>query len=378
MTQNKFSQYDYVILGAGIYGLYAASLLAKKTGVKILILERDKEAFQRATLINQARVHNGYHYPRSLSTALKSAFYFERFNRDFDFAINSSFKKIYALAKNFSYTDAEQFEKFCQNAHIPCKEVPTTDFFNNHTIEKAYETKEFSFDAKKIRDSFLKKLSRCENVSFRYETYPISIHQDHETYTLTLNTQQSIKGRFVVNATYASINQVLDMFNFEKFKIKYEICEIILCDVSENIKDVGLTVMDGPFLSIMPFGLTGTHSLTAVEFTPHLDSYTDLPTFQCQNSNTQCTPYSLENCNFCQARPQTSWKYMSQLAKKFLNENIDIHYKKSYFAIKPILKSSELDDSRPTVIRTFSENPTFISVLSGKINTIYDLDETLL
>ena len=45
--------------------------------------------------------------------------------------------------------------------------------------------------------------------------------------------------------------------------------------------------------------------------------------------------------------------------------------------MKPILKSTEIDDSRPTVIRTFSMNPTFISVLSGKINTVYDLDEVL-
>ena len=370
-------QYDYIIIGAGIYGLYAASLLAKKKDAKILVLERDKEAFQRATLVNQARVHNGYHYPRSLSTALKSASYFKRFNQDFDFAINSSFKKIYALAKNFSYTDAEQFEKFCQNAHVPCKEVPVADFFNSNTVEKAYETEEFSFDAKKIKDFFLKKLSQSDNVSFKYGTYPVSIREDREYYTLTLNNQMSVESRFVINATYAGINQVVDMFGFEKFKIKYEICEIILCDVSKNIINTGLTVMDGPFFSVMPFGLTGTHSLTAVEFTPHLDSHTDLPTFQCQKSNTQCTPYSLENCNLCHAKPKTSWEYMSKLASKFLNEDIDIRYRESYFAIKPILKSSELDDSRPTVIRTFSQNPTFISVLSGKINTIYDLDEVL-
>ena len=45
--------------------------------------------------------------------------------------------------------------------------------------------------------------------------------------------------------------------------------------------------------------------------------------------------------------------------------------------MKPILKASEIDDSRPTVIKQFSEKPTFISVLSGKINTVYDLDEVL-
>ena len=46
--------------------------------------------------------------------------------------------------------------------------------------------------------------------------------------------------------------------------------------------------------------------------------------------------------------------------------------------MKPILLSSEIDDSRPTVIRTFSAEPTFVSVLSGKINTVYDLDEVLI
>ena len=44
---------------------------------------------------------------------------------------------------------------------------------------------------------------------------------------------------------------------------------------------------------------------------------------------------------------------------------------------KPILKASEIDDSRPTVIKTFSRAPTFVSVLSGKINTVYDMEEVL-
>lgn len=45
--------------------------------------------------------------------------------------------------------------------------------------------------------------------------------------------------------------------------------------------------------------------------------------------------------------------------------------------MKPILKASEIDDSRPTVIRMLSKSPHFVSVLSGKINTVYDLDEVL-
>ena len=52
-------------------------------------------------------------------------------------------------------------------------------------------------------------------------------------------------------------------------------------------------------------------------------------------------------------------------------------YNHSLFSMKPILKASEIDDSRPTVIKIHSQNPTFVSVLSGKINTVYDLEEIL-
>ncbi|MFV0520413.1 MAG: FAD-dependent oxidoreductase, partial [Lachnospirales bacterium] len=86
-------QYDKVIIGAGLYGLYSANFCADK-GENVIILEFDEESVSRATYVNQARVHNGYHYPRSYSTAIKSAKYFERFNNDFPFSVNSDFTKI--------------------------------------------------------------------------------------------------------------------------------------------------------------------------------------------------------------------------------------------------------------------------------------------
>lgn len=68
---------------------------------------------------------------------------------------------------------------------------------------------------------------------------------------------------------------------------------------------------------------------------------------------------------------------MSNLAKKYLKDTYEFTYNSSLFSMKPILMSSEIDDSRPTVVRTYSKNPTCIGVLSGKINTVYDLDEVL-
>ena len=60
-----------------------------------------------------------------------------------------------------------------------------------------------------------------------------------------------------------------------------------------------------------------------------------------------------------------------------MRDKFEFSYEKSLFSMKPILMNSEIDDSRPTVIKIYSQNPTFVSVLSGKINTVYDLDEVL-
>ena len=119
---------DKIIIGAGFYGLYAALFCAKK-GQKVTVLELEPAPFTRATYINQARVHMGYHYPRSLSTAMKSANYFKRFVEDYSFCIHSAFRQIYATSSNFSWTDAKEFKKFCKDAGIPCETLSTDNYF---------------------------------------------------------------------------------------------------------------------------------------------------------------------------------------------------------------------------------------------------------
>jgi len=368
-------EYDYIIVGAGIYGLYSALILSKKKK-RVLVIESEKEAFSRASWINQARVHNGYHYPRSYSTAIKSIKYFERFNNDFNFAINKSYKSIYAISNNFSLTSASNFKNFCSNAKIPCTQINPDEYFLKNSVESAFETTEYAFDAKLIRDYLLSELKKQPEVSVFYNNRIVNVDIKDDKYSLVLLDGTSVESQVVVNATYASSNQIIDLFGFEKFKIKYEICEVILCNVPEWFKKVGITIMDGPFLSLMPFGFD-FHSLTSVTFTPHLVSKEDNPTFKCQIFNSNCNKDYLDNCNNCPAKPKTAWPIMNQLTRRYLNSNIDIKYDRSLFSVKPIFKAAELDDSRPTVLKEFRKSPYFYSVLSGKINTIYDLENYL-
>ena len=370
-------KYDRIIIGAGIYGLYAA-LFCSKLGLKVLVLEKEDHEFSRATYINQARVHNGYHYPRSISTAGKSAYYFNKFNQDFEFCINKTFNKIYGISSTYSWTNGNEFKSFCDAAKIPCELVDHNKYFKEGACEAAYLTKEYCYDAKILGKYFLSELEK-NDVSILFSSEVVDIKKDTEFYYVTTNNGSEFKSSFVLNASYASTNQVISKLFNDFFPIKYELCEIILCEVNDKLKHSGITVMDGPFFSIMPFGNTKYHSLTSVTFTPHSTCYETLPSFSCQNGNESfCNIKQLGNCNDCPNKPKSAFPYMSALAKKYLKDDYIFDYKKSLFSMKPIMKSSEIDDSRPTIIVKNSSSPTFVSVLSGKINTVYDLDEVLL
>ena len=379
-------KYDKIIIGAGIYGLYSA-IKCGQSGQTVLVLEYDDAPFRRASYVNQARVHNGYHYPRSLSTAKKSANYYHRFHEDFGFAIHNQFDQVYATSEQFSWTNAEAFVRFCTAAGIRCKRISPDLYFRPNMCDGAFLTEEDTYDACIICDYFIDKIDKLKNIEIQYNVRIDKIIQTKDSIQIIFNSNKGkveVFSPFLLNATYASTNQIINLIeneegkkiNYEKFKIKYELCEIVLCSVSDNLKGVGLTMMDGPFFSIMPFGKTKYHSLTSVTFTPHITSYEDFPVFACQNG-INCSPEQLNNCNECEHKPASAWDYMSHLAKKYMNPELLFSYEKSLFSMKPILKLSEIDDSRPTAIMVNSETPKIVSVLSGKINTIYDLDEYL-
>lgn len=386
--------YDKIIIGAGLYGLYAARFTSGR-GDKVLVLEYDETPFARATYINQARVHMGYHYPRSLTTAVKSAGYFKRFVEDFGFCIHDKFDQVYATSDKFSWTNAQQFMEFCKAAGIRCDEVAVSRYFKPGMCDGAFMTEEYTYDAKILQKFYEEELKDRKNVTFLYGARIDKIVKKNKVFEVWMEDGSFFEAPFVLNATYASVNQIIDKvegIQKEFFNIKYELCEIILCEPSDTLRGTGITVMDGPFFSIMPFGKTGLHSLTSVTFTPHVTSYDTYPVFHCQKgllgqrndvpkdekeNEFRCRPGDLGNCNICPHKPDTAWSYMSHLADKYLKEEYAYTYKESLFSMKPILKSSEVDDSRPTAIRVLSEAPVFISVLSGKINTVYDLDAYL-
>lgn len=366
-------EYDRIIIGGGLYGLYAAYKSAIK-GLNVLLLEKECDIFQKASYINQARIHNGLHYPRSIETAMQCASTYERFVREHFECINDKYSAIYAIAQSESKVEVPLFVDLMRNLEICYEEIPVRKYFNSMVIQSAYITKECTFDYNALKHHYLSLIQRySSNVDIRYCYTVSAIKYLSDRYII--NDEYCTISLF--NTSYASVNQIANLLVSDFIDIKYELCEVVLCKIVDEFKNIGITVMDGNFFSIMPFGMTSFHSLTTVQHTPHETSQSLLPIFKCMSRQTKCSQQQLWNCQVCEYKPISHFCYMNNLAHCFLNPNISLEYKQSLYAIKPILRTAELDDARPTVIKSYANYPNFYSILSGKISTLYELDRII-
>lgn len=73
---------------------------------------------ERASYVNQARVHHGYHYPRIILTTYRSRVNVPDFLRDYGDAVVDTFDHYYAIATRLSKTTATQFELFCARTGV--------------------------------------------------------------------------------------------------------------------------------------------------------------------------------------------------------------------------------------------------------------------
>ncbi|HMX41488.1 MAG TPA: FAD-dependent oxidoreductase, partial [Saprospiraceae bacterium] len=135
--------FDHIVIGGGIFGCYAALYLAGR-GARVAIVEKEDRLFRKASLVNQARLHGGYHYPRSVATAAMSDEHKARFTDEHRAFVNFRFEKYYAIDRFGSFTDPAQFERFCDYLHIRCERMPEHPLFNFERLEALYLTEEYS------------------------------------------------------------------------------------------------------------------------------------------------------------------------------------------------------------------------------------------
>jgi len=374
----RVDHFDFVVVGGGIFGCYAALHLAGR-GAKVAILEKEARLFQKASLVNQARLHSGYHYPRSIATAAMSDEHKARFTEEHRPFVNQTFEKFYAIDRYGSFTDGTQFERFCAFLDIPCERVNEHNLFNFERLEALYRTVEYSFDPVLLGNYYRDKVENTPGITvFKKSQIQRSEAIGNEwaidVQVETLNFQLSTPT--VINATYSATNAINQIFGVNELALTHEISEIAFVS-SPQFGLRGLTVMDGPFGSIMPFGLSGLLSLSSVAYTHHKISFDALPRFDCQmpEIDPACRPEAPGICTECPRRPVSNAPKMLAQMQQYFADNVQFAQMFSYYTIKSKLKASHIDDGRPTEISLLRESPKFYCLFAGKINSIYEVEK---
>lgn len=366
----KDNEFDAVVIGGGFYGCVIAIYLAKQRNLKkILLVEQETQLLSRASYNNQARVHNGYHYPRSFITAYRSRINLPRFVHDWPSSVKKDFTKIYAIARRNSKVTAKQFQRFCKEigANLEPADQSLHQLFEPRLIENIFLAEEYAFDSTKLLKSAEAELIEC-GVGVSLDTKVTNIFKgENKRLQVELSASKKflfrIKTDYIFNCTYSGLNQIDGDFPGVGIPIKHEITEMPLLQMPSPLKKIGITVMDGPFFSIMPFPARDLHTLSHVRYTPHLQ-WLDQRNFD---------PYKKLN----DYDKSTRFERMIRDVRRYLPAIEDVKYIDSLFETKTVLIKNEGDDGRPILFEKHHVLPGCYSVLGGKIDNIYDVLEKI-
>ena len=190
ITKVRGIELKIAVVGGGFYGLWIAQEITKR-GINVTLYEKNEDLLQEASLLNQARVHNGYHYPRSISTFASSQKNYLTFLNEFAECIEENITSLYLLSVK-SKVSKIKFEKICNTLQAPLHEVPRelSKYIDSSLIEKAWKVEEKFYNANKIKELSLFKLDIEINVRKTIQEHVLEVRL--KQYILSLAAINSV------------------------------------------------------------------------------------------------------------------------------------------------------------------------------------------
>ena len=349
---------NILVIGAGVFGICTALKLSESN--RVTLIDSNDDIMLNASKFNHNRLHFGFHYPRSIETAIQSIEGFKSFHQIFKDSVVDNFPNYYMVEKN-SKVSSSDYSDFCNKLSLKIvEEYPKIDMdFSN--IDSSFLTNEPVYDYETLK-KILKNMI-CKS------TINLILNK-------TLQNKSDVDGYdVVINASYFNINKINRLFNLPESTLRFQ--NVVIPIFRKNMNKIGLTIMDGKYCSIMPKGFDDNYFLL----------------------------YHVRNSVICQSEGYNisgMWELEKKIIKnKFFKKNIydkiiiskkiDKIYDESikyYSFLKDCEPDGYLqtiralpineDDSRMSDI-TFNcvDNIKVISILSGKITTCWKIAEDI-
>lgn len=316
------------VVGAGIYGCIIAVDLAA-AGHEVDLFERHGGILAGATSANQGRLHRGYHYPRSLDTALAARADAQAFDRRYRPLLDRTGRHHYAIAAEGSKTSAAQYLAFCDRLGRDHR-VAEPPFLRNVAV--AVEVGEPYIDMRRIRTQLDREL-RAAGVTVWLDA-PVA-------------DPALLPRDLVVMATYGQ--------PWPGAALRYEVCEVALVELGPELFGEGVVVMDGDFVSVDPVPGTGLHMLYSVAGSVHHVSV----------GRPEVPDHLAPLIDIGVVRtPMSRVAEMYDVAAQFLAGLGPLRYRGSMFSVRAVVEDPATD-ARPVLVH---EDGPVVWVLPGKLD----------
>jgi FAD dependent oxidoreductase len=337
------------IIGGGLFGLAAALELSDCS--QVTVFEKTSKILHGASYGNQNRFHFGYHYPRSLATGRDCLDSHPSFTERFGRALLSDLENYYCVAKEGSLSSVAEYVRFCDSLGLPHEVAwPGPEYLARPLIAECFRVPEPIIDLALLREIISREVARCPTVELRLETRVTdgTVLRSGQKRLTTVSPRGTETGEFdyVVDCTYAHLNQFAEWFGGTPREFQFELVEIPVVRL-RSPKRVGVTIMDGPFCSLLPYGSTADSLLYHVESSVldrvHAREY-DPP--ECFDSN---------------------WESIVSQSSEFIPVVTDSRYVRSIFAVRVVDPKSQNDDARRSVL--IDHGHGCWSIFSGKLTS---------
>lgn len=346
---------NVAVIGCGIFGAEIA-LKAKSFGLSVGVYEAKKDILSGASNNNQNRLHLGFHYPRDLETGKQSIRGFAAFKQKYSESIQEGFLNAYFIANKGSLTTPDDFLKFCELLGASYKTISPKDFpVLVQNADTGILCEEVVYDCGILRDLIWQHLRR-ENVDVTLGERAVKIEKIGDHYRIDFQNHEPVFADVVINASYGDINRLTEQLGHAITERLFEYTAVPIINL--DMPKVGITIMDGPFMTVLPHGKSENFLLYNVEHT-----------LVAKGISSQMDPAWLmpETGPFAKVDKAQYFKKMITLCKEFVPALEQARMVGYLEGPRMVLARKEDSDARPSIVTGYDNN-SYFTVFAGKID----------
>ena len=340
MKNNK----NILIVGAGIHGCFLGKYLSNYN-LNIYIIEKNSDICLGASNATHNRANRGFHYPRSTETTQECKAAYKYFEKNYS-SFLKKFQSYYCIEKK-SKTSFKKYIKFFRKNNLKFEIIDKSKYLKNDNLEGIIRAEEGCYNHNKIKKMLKKKISNKKiNMIYNFDIKKILQLNEKVNLISTKNKIFSKKIDLIINTTYDNSNQILKKF-LNKAKIEkytHQLTEVVRIKCKKRYP--GITIMDGPYATIMP----------------HVGKKNEYLLYDVTNSilKTSSNPIKIKT-------KKSNFEKINKKLSKYINFTNDFKYVSSNYGNRPVpLSDKEANRSTKIIENYYLKKIKLITIREGK------------